>query len=605
MNRYRLAPWLLLLCCHLASANALKDHPSPYLAMHGEDPVEWRDWGSAAIAEGRGSGKLLYLSSGYFSCHWCHVMQRESYQNREVADALNRWFIPVKLDRELQPALDDYLISFVEQTEGHAGWPLNVFLTPEGYPLVGMTYLPREHFQELLQKLQKMWEQEPHKLREMALSMHAQLQQHGTPASTIMKLPDGAGLLERAIAAALTAADDLQGGFGHANRFPMAPQLRLLLEAQRLQPLPKLNSFIRLTLEQMAAKGLRDHLGGGFYRYTVDPGWETPHYEKMLYTQAQLASLYLRAAAVLHEPRYEEVAADTLDFVLQQMRGDGGAYIASLSAVDTEGNEGGSYLWSEAQLKRLLSEDEMRLALQHWRFTFGEQLPGQALPHAGEPLETIAKANDVSLRQLHNSIEQIRAKLLNQRESRLPPRDVKQLAAWNGLLLTALSEAAQQLQRDDYRKAAAELAAWLQKLWDGGRLARSSLEGRATGSASLADYAYVAQGLKSWSELSGDQKLLQLSRQLTAAAWKRFYSDKGWRLGDEMLIPGIAGKPLLADGPMPSPAARLMDLSDERSGVQLARALQMSVDGVVRSPFWNAGHLWQLYVAQQSQDNQE
>jgi uncharacterized protein YyaL (SSP411 family) len=299
------------------------------------------------------------------------------------------------------------------------------------------------------------------------------------------------------------------------------------------------------------------------------------------------------------------VAADTLDFVLQQMRGDGGAYIASLSAVDAEGSEGGSYLWSEAQLQRLLSEDELRLALQHWRFTFGEQLPGLALPHAGTPLASMAKANGVSLQQLRNSVEEIRARLLNQRASRLPPRDVKQLAAWNGLLLTALSEAAQQLRRDDYRKAAAELAAWLQTLWDGERLARSRLEGRTIGSASLADYAYVAQGLKSWSALSGEQKPLQLSQQLTAAAWKRFYSDKGWRLGDEMLIPGIAGKPLLADGPMPSPAAVLMALGDARSSGQLATALRMSVDGVERSPFWNAGHLWQLFVAQQSRENTE
>lgn len=601
-GKYQFAALLLLFFCNtLQASNALKNHSSPYLAMHGDDPVQWRDWGEAAVEEAHSSGKMLYISSGYFSCHWCHVMQKESYQDKEIAGLLNKWFVPVKLDRELQPALDAYLISFVEKTEGHAGWPLNVFLTPDGYPVVGMTYVPAEKFQKLLGRLHALWTQESQRLQQMALSIHTQMQQLDS-IKPMSKLPDGDNLLQQAIKRALAAADDLQGGFGRANRFPMAPQLRLLLEAQRLYPSPELDAFLRLTLEQMAAKGLRDHLAGGFFRYTVDPGWETPHYEKMLYTQAQLASLYLRAAVVLNEPRYESVASDTLDFVLQHMQGSDGVYIASLSAVDAQGNEGGSYLWSEQQLQQLLSEAELKLALQHWNFTFGEQLPGKALPHAGDTIESIAKERAVSPRQISLEIQKIREKLMAQRSSREAPRDSKQLAAWNGLMLTAFSEAAAQLQRDDYRKAAANLAGWLKTLWDDRQLLRSTQQGKAVGTASLADYAYAAQGLKSWAQVSGDTGVLKFSQQLTAIAWQRFFTDNGWRLGEKLLVPGLKGKPLLSDGPMPAPSAMLMGLSDS-SQLQLKQALMMSAEKVSSSPFWNAGHLWQLYVAQKSRDS--
>ena len=597
IDKYQFALLLLLFVCNvLQASNNLKNHPSPYLAMHGDDPVQWRDWGEAAVKEARESGKLLYLSSGYFSCHWCHVMQRESYQNSEIAELLNKWFVPVKVDRELQPALDAYLISFVEKTEGHAGWPLNVFLTPDGSPVVGMTYVPAEQFQALLSKLHLLWVQEPQRLRDVALSIHKQMQQLSS-VSQAETLPDGEKLLQQAVKSALAVGDDLQGGFGRINHFPMAPQLRLLLEAQRLFPSQQLESFLRLTLNQMAIKGLRDHLVGGFFRYTVDPGWETPHYEKMLYTQAQLVSLYLRAASLLKEPRYEEVASDTLDFVLQHMRESDGAYIASLSAVDAQGNEGGSYLWREQQLKELLSEEELKLARQHWLFTFGEQLPGQALPHAGALIESIAKAEGESPQQLSRKVERIRSKLMNQRSTREAPRDSKQLAAWNGLMLTAFSEAAAQLNRDDYRKAAAELAGWLTILWDGEQLLRSTQEGRAVGTASLADYAYAAQGLKSWAQVSGDSGMLKLSEQMTAVAWQRFFTHNGWRLGEKLLIPGLKGKPLLSDGPMPAPSAVLMGLSDS-SKQQMEQALKMSAEKVSENPFWNAGHLWQLYLAQ-------
>ncbi len=212
-------------------------------------------------------------------------------------------------------------------------------------------------------------------------------------------------------------------------------------------------------------------------------------------------------------------------------------------------------------------------------------------------IESIAKAEGESPRQLGRKIDKIRSKLLKQRSIREAPRDSKQLAAWNGLMLTAFSEAAAQLKRDDYRKAAADLANWLKTLWDGEQLLRSKQEGKAVGTASLADYAYAAQGLKSWAEVSGDSEMLKLSEKLTAVAWQRFFTENGWRLGEKLLIPGLKGKPLLSDGPMPAPSAMLMGLSDS-SNQQMEQALKMSAEKVSENPFWNAGHLWQLYQAQ-------
>ncbi len=310
---------LLALPVQAALLNELRDHPSPYLAMHGADPVHWQIWGPDALERARSENRLLFISSGYFACHWCHVMQRESYQNPETAALLNRHFIPVKIDRELQPALDAHLIEFVQRTRGSAGWPLNVFLTPEGYPLLGMTYERPTAFRELLGKLQNAWSRESDKLKGMALKASEQMARSRSPAA--VEPVDPQGLRRRLVASALELGDDLQGGFGRQNRFPMAPQLSVLLDSLRPQPNPELHAFLELTLDQTATQGLRDHLAGGFFRYTVDQGWQIPHFEKMLYTQAQLILLYIKAADVLERTDYLDVARDTVEFVVREMAG--------------------------------------------------------------------------------------------------------------------------------------------------------------------------------------------------------------------------------------------------------------------------------------------
>ncbi|MBT9613247.1 MAG: thioredoxin domain-containing protein, partial [Burkholderiales bacterium] len=290
--RHGLAALLVLLIAFPVQAldNQLKQHPSPYLALHGTDPTAWQEWNAQTIERARRENKLLFVSIGYFSCHWCHVMQRESYKNPEIAKLLNERFIPVKVDREINGALDAELQTFAEATRKQAGWPLNVFITPEGYPLFALLYAPPQEFLQTISRLDTRWQQESDKLKQVAQSA---AQEMPAPQEAQAQFAPQIGQLyrQRLVEEALVQADPFRGGFGTANKFPHAPQLAALLEAQRQTPHTKLAEFLRITFDQMAGLGLYDHVGGGFFRYTTDPDWHIPHFEKMLYDNAQLASL--------------------------------------------------------------------------------------------------------------------------------------------------------------------------------------------------------------------------------------------------------------------------------------------------------------------------
>ncbi|MGD8927195.1 MAG: DUF255 domain-containing protein, partial [Thioalkalispiraceae bacterium] len=349
-----------------AEKNALYQHASPYLAMHGRDPVHWLEWNKDAVELARKQDKLLFVSSGYFSCHWCHVMQRESYQNEEIASLLNTSFIPVKVDRELNSALDAHLIDFVERTQGYSGWPLNTFITPDGYPLVGFTYAPPEKFIQILTGLEKEWREKKSELKRLAKNASAELSIAEVSNSAVLPTDLAAGLMDSFVNQSFTYADDLQGGYGQENKFPSVPQLNTLLTIYERKPNAQIKQFLKITLDNMAAQGLRDQLGGGFFRYVVDPNWQIPHFEKMLYDNALLAGLYYRAAGILAEPEYKNVANQTLDFILQELNTDSGAFAASLSAIDNKGIEGGYYLWDKEELTTILSDQEWKVVSLYW-----------------------------------------------------------------------------------------------------------------------------------------------------------------------------------------------------------------------------------------------
>jgi len=575
-------------------SNQLKNNSSPYLSLHGDDPVAWQTWGEAVFKLAQKTNKLIFVSSGYFSCHWCHVMQRESYRDETVAKLLNDDFIPVKVDRELEPALDAYLVDFVQKTRGFAGWPLNVFLTPEGHPVAGLVYLPKDQFQNVLVRLSALWKEDSLSIRRTAEQAVLQ-QQAALPVSTRhLQAGIGKALHAEATQSVMQVADEVLGGFGDQAKFPMIAQLNYLLGGIGSQSTNRVSQFLQLTLEQMATQGLRDHIGGGFFRYTVDPDWQTPHFEKMLYDNAQLACLYLDAAKVFNRRDFEAIGKETLNFMLREMSGKNGAMVSSLSAVDDHNIEGGFYLWSRETLKNLLTEKEYQVAELLWNLQQPTHFDAGYLPrHAMNP-DQVAAQLGLSPERVMNILVKAQSKLFAARKSRVVPVDRKQLAAWNGLALSALVKGAQLADGDKYRQAALGLRDFLvNELWDGRELARAKSGGSKIAAAGLDDYAYAAQGLLQWAQLTGNRADRRLARRWIDIAWQRFYTSGGWRLSDHTKLPGILGQVVVEDNPMPSPSATIIGVSlrlaeldpDDALKRQAVSALAISQEVLKKQPF--------------------
>ena len=551
-------------------ANALVHSASPYLRLHAQDPVHWQEWSPDIAARAGAENRLIFVSVGYFACHWCHVMQRESFSDRDASALLNAHFIAVKVDRELDPALDAQLLRFVQATLGHAGWPLNVVLTPDAVPLFGFTYLPVADFTRLLEQIVSRWSADRDSLAAAAQSVSDMLESAvPTPSAGAM---DAAGV--RALSDAFTqqaseTADGLAGGFGQQQKFPSAPQLALLLDSQRRQPVEELAGFLRLTFGAMASLGLRDQIGGGFFRYVTDPGWEVPHFEKMLYDNALLAELYFDAAEVLDEPAFERVAMDTVEFMVRELASARGGLYSSLSAVDADGVEGGYYLFDAQDLERVLSDEERRVAGVAWGFDGDSPIEHGYLPvQAAESSEGVARTVGLPLEETAARLGSARKKLLAARARRELPRDEKRLAGWNGLALSALVRASLRGGGARFEVPARGVVRFLsEELWDGATLVRARVEDaagegaaeRAIAAATLQDYAYVARGLIAFAQVHGREAHWETARRIVAGAWERFRTPEGWRLSDAPGLPYLGVEPAVADGPMPSPSAVLLD----------------------------------------------
>jgi uncharacterized protein YyaL (SSP411 family) len=579
--------WLaaLLACCLTLPAaaieNQLAHNPSPYLALHGEDPVAWQEWNAQTIERARRENKPLFVSIGYFSCHWCHVMQRESYKNVEIAKILNANFIPVKVDREINGALDAEMQGFAEATRGQAGWPLNVFITPEGYPLAAILYAPPRDFLQTITRLSQSWQQDGERLKQVA---RAAAQEIPAPQEVKAEFAPQAGMLyrQRFVEEALAQADIFRGGFGAASKFPQAPQLAALLEAQRQVPNPKLAEFLRVTLDHMASLGLYDQVGGGFFRYTVDPDWHIPHFEKMLYDNAQLASLYLQAAKVLNQPAYREVALNTLDFMLADMHdAESGAFITSLSAIDAQDREGGVYLWDKDTLKKMFLPTQIKLITKFWRLDRPAESAYGYLPlHETKP----SKEEAAQLTTLY-------AKLKIERAKRQLPKDNKLLASLNGLALSALSEAA--VAEPRLRPTAKQVRDFLvNKLISPQGLLKGKAQGKNLGPADLEDYAYVSAGLVAYAHMAHSEPERELARKLVTTAWEKFHTARGWQLEQQPLLARPYYQRIVPDGATYSPAAVIIKTSWELGGKALRTlalgALNTGYPILDQSAFWYA-----------------
>jgi uncharacterized protein YyaL (SSP411 family) len=582
--------------------NALLNHPAPYLALHGEDPVAWQPYHMEAVERARREGKLLFVSVGYFACHWCHVMQQESYQDQEVAEFLNKNFVSIKIDRELEPGLDSRLMDFAQATVGRGGWPLNVFLTPEGYPVYALLYAPKEHFLEVLNRLQLVWNTDPDKVRTLVKIESESGFPDADPEIDRIRMQQ---IIDSAPQKILGLADNFQGGFGNQSKFPSLAQLRFLLDHYERDPNEELEEFLVQTFDAMSTQGMHDHLTGGFFRYTVDPGWEIPHFEKMLYDNAGLSSVYQRAANVLRRKEYHQVARTTLDFMLDYMWRDQ-AFVASFSAVDDQSVEGGHYLWTREQLHKILDQDEFELVAELWGLDRPDELEAGNQPRWRISLDEYAEASGLSKSSLTESLNAVKKKMLAARQQRSLPVDHKLVAGWNGLALTAFVSGAKEYNDERYLKTARSLKEFLStRMWDGEDMFRALAEDTPHGTASLQDFAYVARGLWDWSKLSGDPRDQNIAKSIARKGWQNFYKNNAWFLEQSSLLAPPSGSELIEDGSTASPAGVLIGVSieiaaeaDDKQWLDtIYSSLNRGEQKLNASPYWYVSQLSAVRLA--------
>ncbi len=500
--------------------NRLIHETSPYLLQHAHNPVDWYPWGEEALARARREDKPILLSIGYSACHWCHVMERESFEDETIAALMNKSFVNVKVDREERPDLDEiYMAATVTMNRGQGGWPMTVFLTPELEPVFAGTYFPphdvhgRPGFTRLLNEVARVWREDREMLRQRAGEFSELLRQRqslGPP------LAVGESELRQVADAYRSEFDDQYGGFGPAPKFPPSVGISLLLRLHRRFGDPQALKMARRTLEAMAAGGLYDHVGGGFARYATDRRWLVPHFEKMLYDNALLARAYLEGYQVTGDDSFRRVATSTLDYVLREMVApDGGIY--SSTDADSEGEEGKFFVWTPEQIAAVLGEEEARCFNAYYDITPAGNWEGVSIPNTPETLGTVAEQLGVAPAELERSLDRARAKLYAARDKRVRPAlDDKIITAWNGLMIGALAEGYRVL-RDARYLAAAERAATflLEKLSreDGG-LFRTYRAGKAHLHAVLEDNAYLSEGLIDLYEAGGSVRWLHEAERL-------------------------------------------------------------------------------------------
>ena len=542
--------------------NRLAAEQSPYLLQHKDNPVDWYPWGQAAFERSRREDKPIFLSIGYSTCHWCHVMEHESFEDPEIAAVLNEHFVSIKVDREERPDVDRVYMAFVQVTTGSGGWPMSVWLTPSLEPFYGGTYFPptsrwgRPGFVEVLEEIARVWRTEREKVVQSGQAILERLRSLGgtTGADTV----PGAEALDAALHEFAAAFDARRGGFGAAPKFPRPSELLFLLREHCRTHVTEPRDMALATLRAMALGGMRDHLGGGFHRYSVDADWRVPHFEKMLYDQAQLALAYLEAAQLTGERFFAEVAADTLGYVRRDLSDpDGGFYSAedadsvppdppaashSRPSGQPHKSEGAFYLWGDEEIGRALGSDADVFRLRYGVLPDGNapfdpqgEFTHRNLLYAARPIEEIVRMTGQSAEAVAAALERARALLLSVRSTRPRPHlDDKILTAWNGLMIAAFARAARVLEEGaPYLADATRAAAFVRaRLWRGAdeTLLRRFRQGDAAVEGYAEDYACLVFGLLELFQADGDPAWLEwsltLQRRLDDLFWDPV--DGGW-----------------------------------------------------------------------------
>ena len=597
--------------------NALVDETSPYLLQHAHNPVNWHPWGEKALGRSRAENKIIFLSIGYAACHWCHVMEYESFEDEEVAEVLNRDFISIKVDREERPDLDEiYMSATMLYSGGHGGWPMSVFLSPGLKPIFAGTYFPKQDaygrpgFKTLLGHIQKVWTEkgealagDSDKVVDAVRKMHVSTESSEIPSREAVT--NSADQI-------LAAYDHQLGGVsgGGTNKFPPSQSMDLLLREYARTRRRAYLSDTELTLEQMGNGGIYDQLGGGIARYSTDLRWLVPHFEKMLYDQGLVSSIYLDGMQATERPELKKLceakARGIFEYVLRDLCSPDGAFYSSEDA-DSEGLEGKFFLWTLDEIKQVLGEEAGHLFASHygvtevgnWNHPGDEHVPRgpKNILHVARPIDVIAKLEKLDAEKVEKAIADGRGKLFEVREKRIRPGlDDKILAGWNGLMITALAKGAAVLDEPSYGEAAAKAADFiLSKMREDGRLLATYGKGRARLKAYVTDYAFLIEGLLGLYEWSGELRWLDEAEQLTETAIEFYWDDAGggffFTASDHEAL--LVRSKTANDGAIPSGnSVMLMNL--QRLAILLDRAdlrekaktiIELFAAGLTRSPF--------------------
>ncbi len=497
--------------------NRLSTEKSPYLLQHQDNPVHWFAWGKEAFEAAKAQQKPIFLSIGYSTCYWCHVMEKESFERTEVARVLNRGFISIKVDREERPDIDQVYMEAVQVLTGHGGWPLTALLSPDLKPFFGCTYLPRQQLLALLESAEDAWK---NRREDLAASAQSIVQTLSAPLAQKPLSSLTAEALQTAYSDLYYRFDKQHGGFGAAPKFPAAESLALLLRLSRRSSNEHALEMVNLSLHKMACGGIFDQLGGGFHRYSTDEHWLTPHFEKMLYDNALLAHLYLEAFQHSKNEAYSSVAEKVLDYVLREMQNEQGGFFAAQDAGEV-GKEGEFYVWPEAELKSLLSHDEFLAAQRIFQITAQGNFENSTnILHR----ESLPAGTEEPSSELLNAQE----KLLAARSKRPGPhKDNKIITAWNGLMISALSKGYQVLANQTYLIAAQKAAGFIQEaMQQDGRLLRRFCDGEAKFLGCLDDYAYLIQALLDLYESDFNLSWLNWAQSLQTLLDQFFWSSE-------------------------------------------------------------------------------
>jgi uncharacterized protein YyaL (SSP411 family) len=536
--------------------NHLINQQSLYLKQHAYNPVYWYPWGKEAISRAQQEDKPIFVSIGYSSCHWCHVMEREVFENEEIANFLNQHFINIKVDREERPDLDQFYMEAVIAQTGSGGWPMSVFLTPKLKPFFGGTYFPPRIFMRLITKIIETYRESRNLVDDQADKVYQAISKepylsHGTISYQLFEMP---------LALTKNNYDYKWGGFNNQIKFPKPVTWSFLLDYYRKTGEQELGNIIRTTLDNMASGGIFDHLAGGFHRYSTEPSWLIPHFEKMLYDNALLSSLYLDAASVFDYPAYLEVAEDTLDFICDEMRSLSGGFFSSIDA-DSDGKEGEFYLWTTDEIRSVIGPEHAEIITDFYGVDPTGNFEGKNILTRRHSIDQLAEKHKLKTEEAKRIIELAQKKLRQVRAHRQRPRlDHKVITAWNGLTISALAKGYRLLDRPDYLHYAKRAADFLMKVhWKKNGLLRSSYDGNPENNGTLDDYAFLALGLIDLYQVSGDVNQLKRATKLIDFTLENFKHPKaGFYLTRKGTADQIIRQVEVIDGVLPSGNSALL-----------------------------------------------